>query len=66
MRENLTPRDVLMIVDDTAPRNSWVLGRVIQTVPDTKGLVRRMLIRTMTNILERPVDKLCLVCENDS
>ena len=66
VRQNLKPGDVVMIVDDSAPRNSWLLGRVTQTIPDSKGLVRRVLVKTKTNILERPVDKLCLVCETDS
>lgn len=66
VKQNLTPGDVVMIVDDSAPRNSWVLGRVIQTFSDTKGLVRRVLVKTKSNTLERPVEKLCLVCEKDS
>lgn len=66
VKQNLSPGDVVMIVDDSAPRNSWVLGRVLQTLPDAKGLVRRVLIKTESNTLERPVEKLCLVCENDS
>ena len=66
VRQNLKSGDVVMIVDDSAPRNSWLLGRVTQTIPDSKGLVRRVLVKTKTNILERPVDKLCLVCETDS
>lgn len=66
VKQNLTPGDVVMIVDDSAPRNSWVLGRVIQTIPDAKGLVRRVLVKTRSSTLERPVDKLCLVCEMDS
>ena len=64
--QNLTPGDVVMIVDDSAPRNSWVLGKVIKTMPDAKGLVRRVLVKTKSNTLERPVEKLCLVCETDS
>lgn len=47
--QNLIPGDVVMIVDDSAPRNSWVLGRVIQTMPDAKGLVRRVLVKTKSN-----------------
>lgn len=61
IRRNLTPGDIVMIVDDSAPRSSWVLGRV----KDVKGLVRHVVIKTKTTTLERPVDKLCLICEAD-
>lgn len=66
VKQNLTSGDVVMIVDDSAPRNSWVLGKVIQTIPDAKGLVRRVVVKTKSNTLERPVEKLCLICETDS
>lgn len=46
-----------MIVDDSAPRNSWVLGKVIQTLPDAKGLVRRVLVKTKSNIREKTCGK---------
>ncbi len=65
VKQNLTSGDVVMIIDDPAPRNSWVLGKVIQTIPDAKGLVRRVLIKTKSSTLERPVEKLCLICETD-
>ena len=66
IKKNLATGDIVMIIDDSAPRSSWVLGRVLQVMPDAKGLVRRVLIKTKTNTLERPVDKLCLVCEMDT
>lgn len=30
----ILPRDIVLIVDDLAPRNSWVMGRIFQAVPD--------------------------------
>lgn len=62
-KRNLSPDDLVVIVDDTAPRNSWLLGRVVKTLPGSKGLVRSVLVKTKTNILQRPVDKLCLLLE---
>lgn len=35
-----------MIVDDSAPRNSWMMGRVLKTMPDTKGPVRSVSVQT--------------------
>ncbi|KAK0140261.1 TBC1 domain family member 8 [Merluccius polli] len=39
-RRNFNINDVVVIVDETAPRNSWPLGRVVKTLPGPKGLVR--------------------------
>lgn len=64
VKQNLQPGDIVLILDDSAPRNSWLLGRVLQTKMDAKGLVRQVLVRTRSSTLERPVHKLCLICEN--
>lgn len=55
--------DIVMVVDSTAPRGSWVLGRIVKTFPDKKGLVRSVRLQTKTNMIERPVTKICLLCE---
>lgn len=60
---NFCVGDIVLVVDDSAPRNSWMLARVIETIPDKKGLVRQVRIKTKTNILERPITKLCLLQE---
>ncbi len=62
-KRNLMPGDVVMVMDSTAPRGSWVLGRVLKTFPDKKGLVRVVRLQTKTNVIERPVTKVCLLCE---
>lgn len=59
------PGDVVLIVDDSAPRGSWLMGKVEKTICDAKGLVRRVLVKTKSSVLERPVDKLCLLLEMD-
>ncbi|KAJ8375702.1 hypothetical protein SKAU_G00062820 [Synaphobranchus kaupii] len=53
--------DIVLIVDDSALRNSWVMGKVIQTVPDKFGLVRQVQIKTKTSTLDRPIRKICLL-----
>ena len=55
-RRNFNINDVVVIVDETAPRNSWPLGRVVKTLPGPKGLVRSVLVKTKTNTLQRPID----------
>lgn len=62
-RRNCMAGDVVLLVDSSSPRNSWLMGRVVETLPDSSGMVRRVKIKTKTNILERPVNKLCLLEE---
>ena len=62
-RRSFTPGDVVMIVDPCAPRGSWILGRVLEVMADSKGLVRAVKVKTQTNVLERPITKICLLLE---
>ncbi|KAI4882679.1 hypothetical protein NFI96_029603, partial [Prochilodus magdalenae] len=38
---NFTVGDIVLIVDHTAPRNSWVTGKVVQAIPDKNRLVHQ-------------------------
>ncbi len=60
---NLQIGDVVLIMDHCAPRNSWTMGRIIKTMPDSNGTVRRVVVQTKTSTLERPITKLCLLEE---
>ncbi|KAL7880597.1 hypothetical protein SRHO_G00028510 [Serrasalmus rhombeus] len=62
-KRNVKEGDVVLIVDERAPRGSWLMGKVEKTIPDDQGFVRRVLVKTKTNTLERPIDKLCLLLE---
>lgn len=62
---NFAEGDIILIVDDAAPRNSWVLGKVIEVVPDRHGLVCRVRIKTKTTTLDRPITKVCLLQKAD-
>lgn len=64
-RRNLKPGDVVLIVDDSAPRSSWLMGKVERTLFDSKGFVRRVFVKTKSSILERPIHKLCVLLEMD-
>ncbi|KAM4533987.1 uncharacterized protein steap2 isoform 2-T3 [Odontesthes bonariensis] len=64
VRENLKTGDVVMIVDPTSPRSSWPLARILETKPDSEGLVRSVKLKTKTGVLERPITKLCLLLED--
>ena len=61
VKRNLKPGDIVLIIDETSPRYSWPMGRIMETFPDAKGFVRRVKVKNQTNILERPITKLCLL-----
>lgn len=63
LKRNLVPGDIVLIVDNSAPRNSWIMGRILNTIPDASGIVRRACVQTKTCLLERPITKLCLLQE---
>lgn len=65
-RRCFLPGDVVVVIDSTAPRGSWILGRILQTFPERKGLVRFVRLQTKASIIERTVTKICLLCETDS
>jgi len=50
--------DVVLVVDDNAPRHSWPLGRVITTYPGKDGTVRMVDVKTSTSEYRRPISKL--------
>lgn len=62
-RRSLVPGDIVLVADSTAPRGSWPLGRILETFPDRRGLVRSAKLQTKTSTLVRPVTKLCLLQE---
>lgn len=55
--------DVVMVVDSTAPRGSWPLGRVLQVHPGSQGLTRTVTLQTRSGILIRPISKLYMLLE---
>ncbi len=61
-RRSFMPGEVIVVANSTAPRGSWLLGRILKTFPDKKGLVRSVSLQTKTSVIERPVTKICLLC----
>ena len=55
----------MLVAVENSHRNSWPLGKVVEVFPDSKGLVRRAKVKVKSGILERPVDKLCLIVERE-
>ena len=65
-RRNFIPGDIVVLADATAPRGSLMMGRVLSTTADLRGLVRSVKVQTKTSILDRPITKLCLLLEADN
>lgn len=63
VKRSFAPGDIVVVVDPTAPRGSWLMGRVLETKADAQGLVRTVKLQTKSNILERPITKICLLHE---
>ena len=61
IKRNLKVDDVFLVRDENAPRNVWPMGVVTRVEPDSKGLVRSVVLRTHTTELHRPVNKLILM-----
>lgn len=61
LRRNFKVGDVVLVADSSSPRNSWMLGRIVNVMPDSKGTVRSAEVKTKTSIIQRPITKLCLL-----
>ena len=64
-RRNLQVNDILLIKDESTPRNEWPMAVLTDVEPDTKGLVRSVELRTRNTELRRPVNKLVLILTAD-
>ena len=62
---NVNVGDIVLIVDNSAPRNSWLIGRILATMPDKRGFIRKVLVKTKIPTLGIPISKLCLLIEAD-
>jgi len=58
---NFEVGDVVVIIDNNAPRNVWQLGRATQTFRGPDGLVRSLELVTKPAMLVQPVNKICLI-----
>lgn len=64
-KRNMSVNDLVLVVDDNAPRNHWLLGRIIEVFVDKYGVVRSCNVKTSNSVLHRPIGKLCLIKSND-
>ena len=59
--ENLNVGDLVVIQTDNIPRSQWSLGRIIETYPGEDGVVWTVKVKTPSNKLLQPAQKLCLL-----
>ena len=57
-KPNLKVGDMVLMIDENAPRGSWPLARVAEVHVGRDGLVRSARLKTKTTFLVRPVTKL--------
>lgn len=62
-RRNLAVGYIVLVSAENSPCNTWPLGRVVEVLPNKKGLVRRVKVKVKRTVSERPIDKLCLLLE---
>lgn len=55
--------DIVLIVDSSAPHNSWIIGRVVKIMPDSKETVCSVCVWSKTSTLEWPITKIRLLEE---
>jgi hypothetical protein len=58
-RENLREGTLVLIREDNAPPLRWKMGRIVEILPASDGVVRVVKLKTSTGLLVRPVVKVC-------
>lgn len=58
---NVKINDLVIIKDDNLPPSHWSIGRIVQTFPDSEGLVRSVEVKTKFGKYKRPITKLAVL-----
>jgi hypothetical protein len=65
IKRDFKVNDVVVVIDVENPRGHWPLGRIVEVFPGADGHVRVVKVRVGSNILKRPITKLCLLEQSD-
>ena len=57
-KPNLCIGDVVLVIEDNAPRGLWPMGRITETFPGADGLVRVVDVRMGKKVKRRPIHRL--------
>ena len=60
---NVQENDLVLVISSNTPRNSWPVGRIIETYKGQDDLVRSARVRLRDSELVRPIRKLCVLEE---
>lgn len=71
-RRNIKAGDIAILKEENLPRNQWKMVKVVETIKDKEGLVRKVKLqvgrgnsgRNTECILERPIQNLVVLVEN--
>ena len=56
------PDDIVVLIDDSSPRSTWKLARVLKPIPSKDGLTRKVTLRLSGGqLLDRPIHKLIML-----
>ena len=58
---NFKKDDVVLVMDEAMPRDTWPQGRIMEVKKGRDGLVRTVLVTTLKSRLIRPINKFCLL-----
>lgn len=58
---NISVGDIVLIVDENLPRNTWPMGRVQSVIAGKDHIVRRATVKTQHGTLDRPAVKLAVL-----
>lgn len=56
---NIALDDIVIVVDDTLPRNMWPIGKIQRVYEGKDGKIRVVEVKTQSGIYKRPVAKIC-------
>ena len=60
-KDNLRKGDIVLLLDESAPRCQWPKGVIAETFPSEDGFVCKVKVRTATSEYERPIHKMILL-----
>ena len=58
---NVRVGDVVLMIDENAPRNSWPMGRVCDVTSGRDGLVRSVVVATKSARFTRPITQIVML-----
>lgn len=64
IKRSFAPGDIVLVVDSTAPRGSWLMRKILEIL--AQGLVRTVRLKTKSSIMDRPITKICLLQEAEA